>query len=144
MTLKKLAEESSNGDNNNKLFQDMERKDVITFLDRYRKPEDVDPMHKWIDSCNQRLMRISRFFKWLYYPDVPSYRRPEPAVMQNLGRLKRREQTTYKPTHVWTLEDDLIWLKYCPSKREKAFLTMARDTGTRTHELLKLKIKTSY
>lgn len=64
MTLKKLAEESSNGDNNDKLFQDLERKDVITFLDRYRKPEDVDPMHTWIGTCNQTLMRISRFFKW--------------------------------------------------------------------------------
>jgi hypothetical protein len=49
--------------------------------------------------------------------------------------------TTYKPTDVWTLEDDLIFLKYCPSKRDRCFHMMARDTGTRTHELLKLKIK---
>ena len=61
--------------------------------------------------------------------------------MQNIGRLKRREQTTYKPTDTWTLEDDLIFLKYCPSKRDRCFHMMGRDTGTRTHELLKLKIK---
>ncbi len=61
--------------------------------------------------------------------------------MQNIGRLKRREETTYKPKDTWTLEDDLLFLKYCPSKRDRCFHMMARDTGTRTYELLKLKIK---
>jgi hypothetical protein len=116
VTLKKLAECTSDG---SKLFQEMERQDIITFLDRYRKPESVDPFHKWIGAYNTIRTWLIRFFKWLYYPDIPPNRRPEPPIIQNIGRLKRREQTTYKPTDVWTLKDDVIFLKYCTSKREK-------------------------
>jgi hypothetical protein len=32
-------------------------------------------------------------------------------------------------------------LKYCPSKRDKAFHAIANDTSARPHELLNLKIK---
>jgi hypothetical protein len=42
---------------------------------------------------------------------------------------------------MWTSEDDLLFLKYCPSKRMKCFHMMARDTSCRPHELLKLRIK---
>ncbi|MFL6482444.1 MAG: hypothetical protein ACJ70R_05910 [Nitrososphaera sp.] len=126
---------------NNKSFRELERHDITAFLDKYRKPEDVDPLHRWIGTYNLTIVLLGRFFKWLHYPDIAPNRRPEPSVMQNIGRLKRREQTTYKPTDTWTLEDDLIFIKYCPSKRDKCFHMMGRDTGTRTHELLKLKIK---
>jgi hypothetical protein len=33
-----------------KTFKDMTRQDIIDFLDRLRKPESVDPLHKWIGS----------------------------------------------------------------------------------------------
>jgi integrase len=39
------------------------------------------------------------------------------------------------------VEDDLLFLKYCPSKRDKCFHMMAIDTGCRPRELLKLKLK---
>ena len=32
------------------LFEQMTRQDVIAFLDRHRKPETVDPLHKWIGT----------------------------------------------------------------------------------------------
>jgi integrase len=55
--------------------------------------------------------------------------------------LKRKERSIYKPTDLWTGEDNLLFLKYCPSKRNKCFHSMAYDTGCRPHELLKLRIK---
>jgi site-specific recombinase XerD len=44
----------------------IDRNDIISFLDSYRKPESVDPLHKWINTYNIRLTAVSKFFKWLY------------------------------------------------------------------------------
>jgi hypothetical protein len=55
--------------------------------------------------------------------------------------LKRKEQSIYKPTDLWTLEDDLLFLKYCPNKRDRCYHAISRDTSCRPHEILKLKIK---
>jgi hypothetical protein len=53
-----------------KKFIDMTRDDILSYLDKCRKPENEDPLHKWIGSYNLKLMVISRFFKWLFYPYV--------------------------------------------------------------------------
>ncbi|MFL6366904.1 MAG: hypothetical protein ACJ719_17075, partial [Nitrososphaeraceae archaeon] len=53
-----------------KKFIDMIRDDVLSYLDKCRKTENEDPLHKWIGSYNIRLVILSRFFKWLHYPDV--------------------------------------------------------------------------
>ena len=82
-----------------------------------------------------------RFFKWLYSPDIEPDKRSKPSVIENIQELKRKEKSIYKPTDLWTSEDDLLFLKYCPSKRMKCFHTMAKDTSCRPHELLKLRIK---
>jgi len=55
--------------------------------------------------------------------------------------LKRRERSTYKPSDMWTQDDDLLFLKYCPSIRDKAYHMIARDTSCRPSEILGLKIK---
>jgi integrase len=47
----------------------------------------------------------------------------------------------YKPTDLWTPEDDLLFLKYCPNKRDKCYHAISRDLSCRPHEILKLKIK---
>jgi integrase len=41
---------------------------------------------------------------------------------------------------MWTQDDDLLFLKYCPSKRDKCYHMIARDTAARPHEILSLKI----
>ena len=51
-----------------KSFKDMTKVDVLHYLDRCRKPEDQDPLHKWIGSYNIKRIILIRFFKWLYYP----------------------------------------------------------------------------
>ena len=130
-----------NNDTKNKSFKEMTREDLLAYMDGLRKPEVHDPMHKWIGTYNLYLMHFIRFFRWLYYPDIEQSKRPKPKVVENIAKLKRKEQSIYKPTDLWTREDDLLFLKYCPDKRIKCYHTMSRDLSCRPHELLKLKIK---
>ncbi|MGA8843258.1 MAG: hypothetical protein WB511_06705, partial [Nitrososphaeraceae archaeon] len=125
-------------------FKDITREDFLSFLNSFRKPEPIDPLHKWIGTYNHYIIIISRFFKWLYYPDLsPKERqlREKPAVIDNIPKLKRKEKSIYKPTDLWTVEDDQLFLKYCPSKRERCYHMISRDTGCRPHEILGLRIK---
>lgn len=128
---------------NPKDFKDLTRQDIIDYLDRYRKPESVDPLHQWIGTYNHTRIIFLRFFRWLYCPsyDIPYNKRPTPAVMQQIPEIKRREISIYKPTDLWTEEDDALFYKYCPSVRDRCWHAVSRDTGCRPHELLKLKIK---
>ena len=122
-------------------FKDVKRDDIVSFLNSLRKGETEDPNHKWIGTYNLYLITISTLFKWFYNPKIEPKERPKPDVIQNLKQLKRKEKSTYKPTDMWTQEDDLLFLKYCPSKRDRAYHAISRDSSCRPHELLKLKIK---
>lgn len=117
------------------------RQDVLAFLDSFRKPEASDPLHRWIGTYNLYRTHLLRFFKWLHSPNVESDKRPKPSVVENIPQLRRKEKSIYRPTDLWTFEDDLLFLRFCPSKRMKCFHTIARDTGCRPHELLKLRIR---
>jgi hypothetical protein len=131
----------SNFHNDKKLFKEMTRENVLSFLDSYRKSENSDPQHKWIGTYNFYRALIIKFFKWLYHSDLEPCKRPKPSVVENIPELKRKEQSIYKPTDLWTAEDDLLFLKYCPSKRMKCYHMVSRDLSCRPHELLKLRIK---
>jgi integrase len=127
--------------NNNKPFKRMTRSDVITFLDTYRRTETQDPLHRWIGTYNVYRIHLLRFFKWLYYPDVEPGKRLKPSVVENLPQLKRKEKSVYKPSDLWTQRDDLLFLKYCSSKRDKCYHAISRDLSCRPHEIVKLKIR---
>ena len=58
-----------------------------------------------------------------------------------VSQLKRKEKSIYKPTDLWTQEDDQLFLKYCPSVREKCYHMISRDTACRPHEILGLRMK---
>ncbi len=88
--------------NNEKSFKQMTREDILSYLDRLRKPESNDPLHKWIGSYNLYRTLILKFFKWLYYPDLQESNRPKPHVIENIPQLKRKEQSIYKPSDLWT------------------------------------------
>ena len=51
-----------------------------------------------------------------YEPD----KRSKPVVIENIPKLKRKEKSIYKPSDLWTQQDDLLFLKYCPTKRENS------------------------
>lgn len=124
----------------NKKFKEMTKDDIITFLNSYRKNDNVDPLHSWIATYNLYVVVLQRFFKWLFYPDLSPKERIKPACV-DLPALRRKEQSVYGPNDMWTQEDDLLFLKYCQSKRDKCYHMMARDTSCRPHELLKIRIK---
>jgi integrase len=126
---------------NNKLFKHMSRDDILSFLDSFRKSEASDPLHKWIGTYNLYRVLLIRFFRWLYYPDIEQKKRPKPSIVDNIPQLKRKEKSIYKPTDLWTTEDDILFYKYCPSKRIKCYHAISRDTSCRPHEILKLRIK---
>jgi integrase len=126
---------------NGKNYNDMTRQDILDFLDSYRKPEASDPLHKWIGTYNLFRIILIKFFKWFYSPDIESDKRPKPAIVENIPQLKRKEKSVYKPSDMWTAQDDLIFLMYCPSKRMKCYHTMSRDLSARPSEILNLRIK---
>jgi hypothetical protein len=53
---------------NQKLYKDITRESILTFLDNLRKPEGFDPLHKWIGTYNTYRMQLLRFFKWYTIP----------------------------------------------------------------------------
>ena len=124
-----------------KSFKSITREDMLKFLDSFRKPESVDTLHKWIGTYNTYRIHLMRFFKWLYSPDIEQDKRSKPSVIENIPQLKRKEKSIYKPTDLWTEEDDSLFLKFCPSKRIKCYHAVSRDASARPHEILKLKIK---
>jgi len=82
-----------------------------------------------------------RFFKWLYSPEIEQKKRPKPSIIENIPQLKRKEISIYKPTDLWTPEDDSLFLRYCPNPRDRCYHEISRDSAGRPNELLKLKIK---
>ena len=69
-----------------KQFKDMTRDHVLPYLDRCRKPENNDPLHRWVGSYNVKRMTLVRFFKWLYYYtkdlDISPKRRSELSAQE--------------------------------------------------------------
>jgi len=126
---------------NHKSFKEITREDLLCFLDSFRKIESVDPLHKWIGTYNLYRIHLMRFFKWLYSPDMEYKQRPKPPVVENIHQLKRKEKSIYKPTDLWTPEDDSVFFKYCPNPRDRCYHAMSRDSAARPHELLRLRIK---
>jgi integrase/recombinase XerD len=132
-----------------KKFADMTREDILLFLDHYRKLENDDPMHKWINTYNSNRSVVLRFFKWLHFPEIGDPKKrdklsaetKEPKCIQDIPKLKRREVSSYKPSDMWTPEDDLLFLKYVTNTRDRCFHMMSRDLSARPHEILNLKIK---
>jgi hypothetical protein len=70
---------------------------------------------------NTNRIHLTRFFKWLYSPDIEPDERPKPPVIDNIARLKRKETSIYKASDLWIEEDDALFLKHCPSKRIRCY-----------------------
>ena len=109
------------------------RDDLLSYLDKSRKPENEDPLHKWIGSYNIRCVILFRFFKWLYYPNITnpkkrselSSQEGKPECIIGIPQLRRKEISCYKPSDLWTQEDDLLFLKWVTNKRDRCYHTMA-------------------
>ena|SRR5215207_6556195 len=69
-----------------KSFDQITREDILSFLDSLRKPETLDPLHKWVGTYNLYRIQFIRFFKWLYSPHVEPGKRPKPPVIENIPK----------------------------------------------------------
>lgn len=125
----------------------MTKDNVLCYLDKCRKPENDDPLHKWIGSYNIKVITLSRFFKWLHYPDIDNPKRrselslleKKPDCIMGIRQLKRKEISCYKPSDLWSQQDDLLFLKWVTNKRDRCYHTMSWDLSARSHEILNLK-----
>jgi integrase len=132
-----------------KKFECMTREDVLLYLDKCRRPENDDPLHKWIGTFNTRRIILFRFFKWLCYPDVAnpdkrnelSAQERKPECIMDIPQLKRKEVSCYSPSDLWTQDNDALFLKWVTNKRDRCYHTMSRDLSARPHEILNLKVK---
>jgi integrase len=118
-----------------KLQNKISREDASTIMDyMISLNSEVNPSVNYRKGIIRCLTKFCRY-KQLFCPK-------ERANLKHVDRKdKRKEKSIYKPTDMWTPQDDLLFLKYCPSKRMKCFHMMAKDTSCRPHELLKLRIK---
>jgi integrase len=126
-------------------FEKIAKEDIIYYLNSLRKKESDDQTHKWIGTYNTRQMVLSKFFRWFYNRNQNNEsdhgKCITPACMQGIKQLLRKETSPYKPSDIWSNEDQALFLKYCPEKRDKCYHAMANDTSCRPHELLSLKLK---
>ena len=59
----------------------MARDDIILYLSSLRKNETIDQLHSWVSTYNLYLIVLTRFFKWLYYPDLSTKERIKPSCI---------------------------------------------------------------
>jgi hypothetical protein len=106
--------------NDNKPFKVLTRSNVIAFLESLHKTEtgSYAQMDRYLQPFPDLFTAI---FQVALYPDFEPNKRPKPTIVENLARLKRKEESIYKPSDLWTQQDDLLFLKYCPSKRDKCY-----------------------
>jgi DNA-binding HxlR family transcriptional regulator len=72
-----------------KIFAEIQRQDIVDFLDSFRKPESVDTLHKWIGTYE-----FNRFVENIegITPKVLTERLRE---LQELGIIRRRIVSEY-------------------------------------------------
>lgn len=122
-------------------FHKMTKQNILSYLDSLRRPLSEDPTQRWVGSYNSRQMILNKFFRWLYNSDEPDpKRRITPVCMRGVKKLPRQEKSPYKPSDLWDSHKHSIFLRYCPSKRDKCYHAMANDMSARPHEILNLKI----
>ena len=125
-----------------KSFKDMRRDDIIAFLNRLRKTEEQDKKHRWMGTYEQNIRHLKRFYKWLHYPLVEPKERPIPEQLQNVKPLRRREFSNYEDHELWSDPDcNRMFLKYCPSARDRAFHALMFDTSCRPKELMNARLE---
>ncbi len=99
---------------NYKNLRSVEKDDILSYLNKYRKNEEEDPTHRWIGTWNNRHMILLKFFRWLndpYNPDLEN--RKMPQCMSGVKRLTRKVISRYKPSDLWTIRECKVFLKHC-------------------------------
>lgn len=89
----------------------------------------------------KQVFRVVEPWQILYNQDEADTRkRLTPPCIQGIRGLPSKEKTAYKPSDIWDSRDNAIFLRYCPSKRDRCYHSMANDMSARPHEILNLRI----
>ena len=73
---------------NQKPFGRLTSDDVVSFLDKLRKTEDKDPLHKWVGTYNLKREILRQFFTWFNDPNTKRNHRSRPKIMENIPKFK--------------------------------------------------------
>jgi hypothetical protein len=105
-----------------KSYQLITRHDIFEYLNSLRKTESEDPTHKWIGTYNTRQIILGKFFRWLYNQQESDFRKwITPPCVNGIKQLPRKEKSPYKPSDIWTAEENVLFLKYCPETRDRCY-----------------------
>lgn len=122
-----------------KSYKDMTAHDVVEgYLNSLKRPTiEADPAQRWIGTFILRAMIISKFFKCLTQPQLPANERQvcNVPMISGLRKVKKKVKTHVKPTDLWSLDEDSLFLKYVQDTRIAAYYAMSRDTSARPSEL---------
>ena len=61
--------------------------------------------------------------------------------MKGIKQLPRKEKTPYSPSDLWEQREHAVFLKYCPSVRDRCYHALANDMSARPGEMLNLRIR---
>ena len=73
---------------NQKPFGRLTSDDVVSFLDKLRKTEDKDPLHKWVGTYNLKREILRQFFTWFNDPNTKRNHRSRSKIMENIPKFK--------------------------------------------------------
>jgi hypothetical protein len=138
----------------NTSFYDIKRKDqVIAFLNTKLKTLAEDPDRKCITTWNDYLGDIKYFFRWLHNQKIKeidecknededeiSQVNWETPIFVQVKKKRTKRLSPYSSTQIWDLDELLAIVKYEPSIRNKAALTLFWDLNGRNHEITTLKV----
>jgi hypothetical protein len=131
---------------NTTFYQIQEKQQILEFLDLKRKSDKDDPDKKWITTWNDYLWRLKYFFRWLHNArekglNAKSYDTWNTPDFINLKLKRTKRLSPYLETEIWDKEELATIIKYEPSKRNKAIISLLWDLDARPHEITLLKIK---
>jgi integrase len=122
-------------------FKNMTKENIQHYLNKLKKSEEIDPLHKWIGTYNSRYNIFLKFFKWVYFSNKQAKERKTPPCMKGIKPLTRNETSRYTADDMWKDHEAAIFLKYCNDPRDRCYMAMAYESSGRPHELLKLKFE---
>ncbi|MDW0225103.1 MAG: hypothetical protein QOA21_06800, partial [Nitrososphaeraceae archaeon] len=129
-------------------YEVKKRDELISFLNKKMKNADVDPERRWITTWNHYLNRIKLFFRWLH--NYHSHQKKdivqdiEEWVTPEFCKIKTKQSkrlSPYSESELWEREELHALIKYEPSLRNKAILSLMWDLNARPHEITLLQIR---
>ena len=127
-------------------YEVKKRDELISFLNKKMKNVDVDPERRWITTGNHYLNRIKLFFRWLH--NYHSHQKKdivqdiEEWVTPEFCKIKTKQSkrlSPYSESELWEREELHALIKYEPSLRNKAILSLMWDLNARPHEITLLQ-----